>query len=127
VSTHLPEGDDVSRHEAIGDGKTVYVIHMDGKVTPIDTATNKPGTPIPAGKGPCPQWRAVRHACGGLLAGNFVISPDGKTAYATTMSGCEGQCPRPTVIVTPINTATNTPGKPIHVASAPYGVMAITP
>ena len=131
MSTHLPEGDDVSRHEAIGDGKTVYVIHMDGKVTPIDTATNKPGTPIPPGEGSCPQWRAVRHACDrGLLAGNFVISPDGKTAYATTMSGCHAECLGPTVIVTPINTATDTLGTPLkfHVtARGTFGQLAITP
>jgi len=98
------------------DGKTVYAITPDGKVTPIDTATNKPGTPIPPGSA-------------GLFAGNFVISPDGKTAYAITMSGCEAMCPRPTVIVTPINTATDTPGTPLkfHTTGGTFGQIAITP
>jgi YVTN family beta-propeller protein len=115
------------------DGRTAYVLNGSGTVTPIDTATNKPGTPIPPGEGACPRWRAVRHACSrGLFAGNFVISPDGKTAYATAtaMSGCQAACPRPTVIVTPINTATDTPGTPIkfHVtARGPFGQLAITP
>jgi YVTN family beta-propeller protein len=113
------------------DGKTVYVINQGGTVTPIDTATNKAGTPIPPGKGPCPQWRVVQHACDRtLFAGNFVISPDGKTAYAITMSGCQGACLRPTVIVTPINTATDTPGAPLkfHVTTVgPFGQIAITP
>ena len=45
-----------------------------------------------------------------------MITPDGKTAYVLTGSS-----------VTPINTATNTPGKPIHVAGAPAQLIAITP
>ena len=45
-----------------------------------------------------------------------MITPDGKTAYVTTGSG-----------VTPINTATNTPGKPIHVGNSSTPAIAITP
>ena len=59
-----------------------------------------------------------------------MISPDGKTAYAITMSGCQAACLRPTVIVTPINTATDTPGAPLkfHVTTVgPFGQIAITP
>ena len=58
-----------------------------------------------------------------------MISPDGKTAYAATMSGCQGSCPRPTVIVTPINTATDTPGTPIKfdTTGGTFGQIAITP
>ena len=53
--------------------------------------------------------------------GKIAITPDGKTAYATTGSD-----------VTPISTATNTPGKPIHIAPGAGGpgypdFIAITP
>jgi DNA-binding beta-propeller fold protein YncE len=47
----------------------------------------------------------------------MVLTPDGKTAYVTNFEGPTGQ-------VVPINTATNTPGKPIIVG---YGsVIGIT-
>ena len=46
-----------------------------------------------------------------------MITPDGKTAYVTTGSG-----------VTPISTATNTAGTPIHVVvGSVFQVIAITP
>ena len=98
------------------DGKTAYVITttVNGcgpqaeqctyTVTPISTATNAPGKPIPVGFGPS------------NFTGGIVITPDGKTAYVTTGSG-----------VTPINTATNTPGKPIHVGNSSTPAIAITP
>jgi YVTN family beta-propeller protein len=70
-------------------------------VTPIDTATNTAGTPIPVGSGP----------------EGVAITPDGRTAYVTNFSSGS---------VTPIDTATNTPGTPIPVGSGPEGV-AITP
>ena len=73
-----------------GPVQTVYVSNgRGGTVTPIDTATNTPGPPIPIGRGP------------GLIA----ITPDGKTAYVTSDES----------IVVPIDTATNTPGPPIAV------------
>ena len=70
-------------------------------MTPIDTATNTPGTAIPVGSDPF----------------GIAITPDGKTAYVTN-DGSD--------TVTPIDTATNTPGTPIPVGSIPDGI-AITP
>lgn len=84
-------------------GKTAYVVitAMVGAgsvgVVPIQTATNKPGKPIPVGFFP----RAI------------AITSNGKTAYATSDSG-----------LTPIRTATKTPGKTIKGLSGP---IAITP
>jgi YVTN family beta-propeller protein len=70
-------------------------------VTPISTATNRPGTPI---KVPTD-------------AGVIVITPDGKTAYVPSdVSGT----------VTPISTATNKAGKPIKVGGFP-GWLTVTP
>jgi YVTN family beta-propeller protein len=75
------------------DSKTAYVPNEgSGTVTPITTATNTPGSPIPVGLDP--------HS--------IVITPDGKTAYV----GDEGDDE-----VTPIATATNTAGPPIRVDS----------
>jgi DNA-binding beta-propeller fold protein YncE len=86
----------------------VYVSNgREGTVTPIATATNTPGLPIPVGRGP------------GLIA----ITQDGKTAYVTTNEST----------VVPIDTATGTPGAPIRVGvnqpdlhDQPDGI-AITP
>ena len=97
------------------DGKTAYVTSQNGcrvtdhrctyTVTPISTATGRPGKPIHVGSGP------------DTFTPEIVITPDGKTAYVTTGSG-----------VTPISTATGTPGKPIHVVGSPFGhAIAITP
>ena len=47
----------------------------------------------------------------------IAITPDGKTAYVGSSFGT----------VTPINTATNKPGKPIKVAATPSLAIAITP
>ena len=68
-------------------------------VTPISTATNKPGKPINAGKSPGP----------------IAITPDGRTAYVLSQRG-----------VVPISTATNKPGKPINAGKDLTGI-AITP
>ena len=69
--------------------RTVYVSNgRGGTVTPIATATNTPGAPIPIGRGP------------GLIA----ITPDGQTAYITSDES----------VVVPIDTATGTPGPPIE-------------
>ena len=98
------------------DGKTVYVSSgariISGTVcgsggpqtgaytvTPISTATNKPGKPINAGRSP----------------GAIAITPDGKTAYVLSQRG-----------VVPISTATNKPGKPINAGKDLDGI-AITP
>ena len=79
---------------------TAYVASFAG-VTPINTATNKAGTPIKAGSGPFA----------------IAITPDGKTAYvANADSGT----------VTPIRTATNKALKAIKVGVGPTDI-AITP
>ena len=76
-------------------------------VTPISTATNRPGKPINAGKD---------------LDGIAII-PDGRTAYVVSTSSAT---------VTPIRTATNTALKLIKVGTGPPGQpgpgpIAITP
>jgi YVTN family beta-propeller protein len=67
-------------------------------VTPIATATNTAGAPIPVGTTP------------------IAIAPDRSTAYVANQAGT----------VTRIITATNTAGPPITVGSLPYAI-AITP
>ena len=84
------------------DSRTAYVSTTAG-VVPIRTATNtalkliKVGNGQPAQPGPSP----------------IAITPDGKTAYIVNLIAGT---------VTPISTATNTPGRPIVVKSSP-GVM----
>jgi YVTN family beta-propeller protein len=81
---------------------TAYVTNFSsGTVTPIDLATNIPGSPIPAGFHPS----------------GIAVTPDAKTAYVTNQDSGT---------VTPIDLLTNTPGNPIPVGSVPLGV-AITP
>ena len=81
---------------------TVYVTNVGSDtVTPIATATNTAGPPIPVGSDPY----------------NIAITPDGKTVYVVN-SGSG------TVI--PIATATNTAGPPITTGGYPYAI-AITP
>ena len=72
-----------------------------GRITPINTATNRAEGAIWAGVNP------------EVMA----ITPDGKTLYVANVGSRT---------VRPISTATNTPGQPIHVGSAP-GLIAITP
>ena len=71
-------------------------------MTPISTATNSAGPPIPVGINPY----------------RIAITPDGKTAYVVDYAH-QG-------MVTPISTATNTAGPPIPVGNYPYAI-AITP
>ena len=77
-----------------------YVANSFGNtVTPINTVTNKAGTPIVVGTGP----------------GQIAITPNGKTAYVITDDS-----------VVPVNTATGTALKPIKgTVGASY--IAITP
>jgi YVTN family beta-propeller protein len=81
---------------------TAYVANDgDSTVTPINTATNMPGTPI-------------------IVKGNPVgvaITPDGKTAYIGSYGSVD---------VTPIDTATNTVEPGIPVGNHPE-MIAITP
>jgi YVTN family beta-propeller protein len=103
------------------DGKTAYVVDSAG-VTPISTVTNGPRKPINVGIAPIA----------------IAITPDGKTGYVVNAFAT---CARPSAgaqssasshavhcsnTVTPISTATNRAGKPIHVGRRPWGI-AITP
>src|SRR5215467_12400616 len=83
------------------DGRTAYVASDLGVVTPINIATNTPGTPI----GPV-----------SAEAGPIAITPNGKTAYVVGFD-----------TVTPIHTATNTAGKPIPTGTNNPGAITITP
>ena len=49
----------------------------------------------------------------------IAITPDGRTAYVVSACGCAP-------VVTPVATATNTPGKPIKIGGSPWAI-AITP
>ena len=49
----------------------------------------------------------------------IAVTPDGKTAYVVSACGCAP-------VVTPVATATNTPGKPIKIGGSPWAI-AITP
>jgi YVTN family beta-propeller protein len=108
------------------DGKTVYVANINsGTVTPITTATNTAGDPIEVGVRP----RAI------------AVTPDGKTAYVVNQSRPQPQPwhsyeaskrgrpelpPDERGTVTPIVTATNTPGESIDVGNEPFAI-AVTP
>ncbi len=76
------------------DGRTVYVPCLRlGRVTPISTATNTPGKPIPVPG----AWRVV-------------FTRNGRTAFVIGVGG-GGRGGT----VTPISTATNTPGRTITI------------
>jgi YVTN family beta-propeller protein len=90
-------------------GKTLYVATNsnaaaeDDTVTPVSTATNRPGKAIRVGSG----------------IDAIAITPNGKTAYAASFNAGR---------VTPIRIATNTAGKPIAVGTDVGPItMAITP
>ena len=107
-------------------------------MTPIDTATNAPGTPIPVGsrsRSPSPSPLTGRPPTSincnvgtvtpidlttntpgtpitvGTNPDGFAITPDGTTVYVTNEIGNS---------VTPIAVATNTPGIAIPVGSQPF-------
>jgi DNA-binding beta-propeller fold protein YncE len=94
------------------DGKTAYVaIYASGTVTPIDLATNAAGKPIKVSGKPL-----ATPFYGQPMA--IAISPDGKTAYVANGA---------TSTVTPIDLATDTPGKPISLSGKPGAdAIAIT-
>lgn len=85
------------------DGKTAYVLDTTDAVTPISTATRRPGQPIELG----------RDGDGAQMA----ITPDGKTLYVAMLSTSGSS------YVIPIATATNRPGKPIRVATAATAIV----
>ena len=87
---------------AATDPPTAYVANAGSNtVTPIDVATNTPGTPIPVGNFPF----------------GVAVTPDGATAYVANLSSNS---------VTPITVATNTAGTAIPVGTTP-SALAITP
>ena len=92
------------------DTDRVCVKRPRGTVTPIDTATNTPGPPIPIGRGP----------------GLIVITPDGRTAYVAHTWENTGRLASGQSTVTPVATATNTAGVPIGVGGG-ASAIAITP
>jgi len=85
--------------EAAPNGKTLYIAAGDS-VIPLDTRTDKPGTPIKVGKDG---------------AENIKIDPNGKVAYVTGNSR----------MITPIDLTTNTAGKPFKLVTE-GGVFAFS-
>jgi YVTN family beta-propeller protein len=87
-------------------GRTIYIANGDSNdVTPISTATNKPGRAIKVGEYPT----------------TVLITPNGKTVYAANIDSDS---------VTPINVATNRAGRAITIGKGLSGspvAMAITP
>jgi YVTN family beta-propeller protein len=84
-------------------GSTAYVTNgFSGDITPINTATNTPGPPIPTG---------------GVLPSGIAITPNGSTAFVANAVSAT---------VTPIDLSTSTPETPIPVGPGPNAV-AITP
>jgi DNA-binding beta-propeller fold protein YncE len=81
-----------------------------GEVTPISTATNTPGTPV----------KVTGSDFFVDIGGSLAITPDGKTIYIISRVGASGD----DSTVTPITTATNTPGQPVKVAGAQSIVIA---
>jgi DNA-binding beta-propeller fold protein YncE len=134
-------------------GNTAYVSRIGNKITPVNTSTNTPGRSIHGGGGDItftpdsktayvvpsgPPQRIVPirtatntpekpiricHAPPGTNPGLdtpqlMAITPDGKTLYAGCTDGT----------LTPISTATNTPGKPIHISGGMSAdTIAFTP
>jgi DNA-binding beta-propeller fold protein YncE len=87
------------------DGQTAYVVNSDaGTLVPIDLATQTAGKPIRV---------SVLENPGGPSADPLAvaITPDGKTAYVLTPS----LDPQHSSVVTPVDTAAGTAGKPIPV------------
>ena len=81
------------------DGKTIYVTNgASASVTPISTATNRPGKPIKVGGAP----------------GAIAVTQNGRTLYvANQASGT----------VTPISATTNMAGKPIKTGNTPWSIV----
>jgi DNA-binding beta-propeller fold protein YncE len=118
-------------------------------MTPVNTATNKPGNPItvpseavyiainPNGKTAyvigggrlTPIDTATNKPGNAIKVTNYpvgmVFTPNGKTAYVLTSAGGCGCGPSGPGTVTPVSTATKKPGKLIKVAGLID--MAITP
>jgi YVTN family beta-propeller protein len=94
-------------------GKTAYVADLGSDtVTPVSTATGRPGKAITVGAKLGPEATTAAIA----------LTPNGKTLYVGTNSNV----PAEDDAVTPVNTATNRPGKAIRVGGG-IDTIAITP
>ncbi len=90
---------------ATPDGKTVYTCSGEFSVTPIDTAAGKAEPQVKVGQTPT----------------QVLITPDGKTAYVLSQDLVSGSARiAGPGIVTPVDTATNTPRAAIAVGNDPY-------
>jgi DNA-binding beta-propeller fold protein YncE len=97
AGTLIPIGENHPEYIAMApDGQTAYVTDYDGTVTPINTSTNEPGTPITVGGTP----------------GQVAITPDGHTLYIS--DGGDR--------VVPVDLASGKAGQPITVGSAASGI-----
>ncbi len=85
--------------------------------------TARPSTPPPPPRPPRSAPPPTSPAAS-INGGYFAIDPDGKTAYAVGPVGAATGLVRATV--TPVNLATNTPGKPFRLCSNPH-TIAFTP
>jgi YVTN family beta-propeller protein len=94
------------------DGKTLYVA-SGNTVIPVSTATNTPGKPILLGDQVSPSPDQV------------IITPDGSTLYVFNYALNPNFSPYG--VITPVSTATNTPGQPIPVVADLSFAMAMTP
>jgi DNA-binding beta-propeller fold protein YncE len=86
------------------DGKTVYVLGANS-LTPISTATNRPGPSLD-------PW-------GPYAPTSIAISPDGSTLYV----GVDTSSQTVPNYVIPVSTATDEPGKPIRLDSSPDAIV----
>src|SRR6185312_952446 len=110
VNQSRPQPPPWRSHEAGKRGRPELPPDERGTVTPIVTATNTPGEPIDVGNEPFA----------------IAVTPDGKTVYVANTWENTGRLASGQSTVTPIATATNTPGPPIQVGSGPWA-FAITP
>jgi DNA-binding beta-propeller fold protein YncE len=126
------------------------------EVTPISTATNTPGPAVIAGRGTLgpvvmtpdgqhvyigtsepysliPFSTATDSARSPISFGSSMImalaaAPNGRTVYAASelVRSDAMQCPAAEGVVTPVDTVTGSPGKPVQVACTPQD-LAVTP
>lgn len=89
--------------------KGTRLVTPNGSVTPVSTATNTAGKPIPVGK----------------EADSLVFAPNGKTAYVLNNSYAEDGSPDNSV--TPITVATGEAGEAIKLGKKSALEMAVTP
>jgi DNA-binding beta-propeller fold protein YncE len=98
------------------DGQIAYVVNSNaGTLVPIDLATQTMGKPITVGVVKQPSGPSADPL-------SVAITPDGKTAYVLTPS----LDPKNDSVVTPVDIATGTAGKPIPVSGMAESI-AVSP